>query len=105
VEFARRLREAREFGEIGKNDDYLQIKEEEAVVASRLHRLRTLLQTAIVRDEAAAPTGAVSLGSTVEITDLETGSRRTHRMAGGYEPLRVGDVSINSPVRARLARA
>ena len=34
VEFAARLREARTFGAAGGNDDYLQIKEEEAVLAS-----------------------------------------------------------------------
>jgi transcription elongation factor GreA len=105
VEFAKRLREAREFGEIGNNDDYLQIKEEEAVVASRLHRLRSLLRTAIVRDESTAPTGPISVGSTVELTDLETGSRRSHKLTGGYEALRAGEVSINSPVgRALLGK-
>ena len=97
VEFARRLREAREFGEIGNNDDYLQIKEEEAVVASRLHRLRSLLQSATVRDESSDPAGPITLGSSVEVTDLATGTRRSHRITGGYEPLRAGDVSINSP--------
>jgi hypothetical protein len=36
-EFTDRLREARGFGSSRENDEYLQIKEEEAVVASRAH--------------------------------------------------------------------
>jgi transcription elongation GreA/GreB family factor len=46
VEFPDRLRQALSFGEAHRNDDYLQIKEEEAVVASRIRRLETVLMAA-----------------------------------------------------------
>jgi transcription elongation GreA/GreB family factor len=43
VEYAARLEEARRFGDSDENDDYLQIKEEEAVIASRILRLEAVL--------------------------------------------------------------
>lgn len=53
VEYATRLEEARTFGDSPENDDYLQIKEEEAVIASRILRLESVLQGA----EIAGPPG------------------------------------------------
>jgi transcription elongation factor GreA len=102
VEFANRLREARAFGETGQNDDYLQIKEEEAVVSFRLHRLRSLLQSARVRDDSSETPDSITLGSTVAVTNLDTRTRRSHRITGAYEPLRAGEVSISSPVGQAL---
>ena len=48
VEFADRLNEARGFGDIGGNDDYLQALEEQTVLVSRLLRLQRLLDSATV---------------------------------------------------------
>src|SRR4051794_16269895 len=61
IEFADRLREAREFGEGGSNDDYLQIKEEEAVVRSRIGRLEALLDSAEVVEDT-QPEGLIDIG-------------------------------------------
>ncbi|MFN8215747.1 MAG: hypothetical protein U0R71_04040 [Solirubrobacterales bacterium] len=63
-EFTERLREARGFGASHENDDYLQIKEEEVVLASRKRQLEGLLDlTEIVDDESAgrAPEAAVEV--------------------------------------------
>ena len=48
VEFASRLSQARTFGEIAGNDDYLQTLEEEGVLRSRIARLEGLLESATV---------------------------------------------------------
>jgi transcription elongation factor GreA len=106
VEFPERLRDARDFGEIDENDDYLQIKEEEAVLASRIERLQLLLDSATVVDRPARGTRAVSIGSVVQVEDVASGEIREHRLAGGYERLGVNEVSANSPIgRALFGRA
>jgi transcription elongation factor GreA len=107
-EFTARLREAREFGGSSENDEYLQILEEEAVVAARIRRLENLLASAdIVEDDRdRGPDGIAGIGSLVEVRNTRSGAVRKHRIAGGFEPAEPGDVSANSPVgEALLGRA
>ena len=106
VEYAHRLEEARTFGDSSENDDYLQIKEEEAVVASRILRLEAVLQGAEVLGPPTRASGMIGLGTTAEVEDIASGKVREHRLVGGYEPLDRGDVSANSPMgRALLGRS
>src|SRR5436305_619843 len=63
VEFAARLSQARTFGEIAGNDDYLQTLEEGAVLRSRIARLEGLLDSATVVPDSPR-NGAVAIGST-----------------------------------------
>ena len=102
-EFTERLREARDSGGSHENDEYLQIKEEEAVVASRIRQLEGLLQSAeVVDDEASSRDGTVTLGALVEVKDTDSGAVRRHRITGSFEPVESGDVSANSPVGEAL---
>ena len=104
-EFTERLREARGFGASHENDEYLQIKEEEAVVASRMRQLESLLNTAEIVDEGSA-SRVVAIGSLAEVKNLQSGAVRKHRITGGFEPVEPGDVSANSPVgQALLGRS
>jgi transcription elongation GreA/GreB family factor len=106
VEYATRLEEARSFGDSGENDDYLQIKEEEAVIASRILRLEAVLHGAEVAGAPTHANGRIGLGTTAEVEDMASGEVREHRLVGGYEPLDRGDVSANSPIgRALLGRS
>jgi transcription elongation factor GreA len=100
VEFADRLNEARGFGEIGGNDDYLQTLEEQAVLASRLSRLQRLLDSATVVEPARTETAAV--GSAVEVEDLSSSVIREHRLVGDYESLDADAVSASSPIGRAL---
>src|SRR3954468_22564244 len=103
VEFAARLRQARTFGEVAGNDDYLQTLEEEAVLKSRIARLEGLLDAAPVVSN--SPDGsAVAIGSTVEVEDLTSGAVQEHRLIGDYEELSSDAVSASSPVGRALAR-
>lgn len=103
VEFVSRLRDARAFGDIAGNDEYLQIKEEEAVLAARIARLERLLSTATVLDEADFPSGVAAIGSVVVVTDLDSGEMEELRLIGGHERLTAGAISVNSPVGRALA--
>lgn len=102
IEIPARLREARAFGEIGENDDYLQTKEEEAVLASRIDRLQALLDSASVVDRRYSPPGTVTIGSRVEVEDLASGQVREHLLTGGYQGRGPDQVSANSPVGQAL---
>jgi transcription elongation GreA/GreB family factor len=103
VEFAERLRDARMYGSADGNDDYLQIKEEEAVVAAAITRTSSLLERALVLDESELEAGAVTLGSMIEFRDLPSGRTQTVRLVGGHEPLTPGVVTAGSRVGRALA--
>ncbi|MGH2980911.1 MAG: GreA/GreB family elongation factor [Solirubrobacterales bacterium] len=102
VEFAARLNEARGFGEIGGNDDYLQTIEEQAVLASRLSRLQRLLDSATVVEQQSSDGGAAAVGTIVEVKDLASGAIHEHRLIGDYETLVANAVSASSPVGRAL---
>jgi transcription elongation factor GreA len=101
VEFADRLNQARGFGEIGGNDDYLQTLEERAVVASRLSRLQQLLDSATVVEQPAGREVA-AVGTAVEVEDLSSGAIREHRLVGDYESRDADAVSASSPIGRAL---
>jgi transcription elongation factor GreA len=106
VEFADRLREARDFGEGGSNDDYLQIKEEEAVLRSRIGRLEALLDSAEVAEEIDVGEESVGIGSIVDVENERSGRRTTLRLLGSFALRAPGDVSATSPIgRALLGRS
>ena len=102
VEFAARLHEARGFGEIGGNDDYLQTIEEQAVLAARIARLQRLLDSATVVEQPQASSGAATVGTIVEVTDLASGAIHEHRLIGDYETPVANAVSASSPVGQAL---
>jgi transcription elongation factor GreA len=102
ADFSRRLKEARDFGDVHANDDYLQIKEEEAVLRSRIGRLEALLDWATVVEDADRQGGVVCIGSTVKVKDLASSHVREHRLTGGHEHRRATDISANSPIGQAL---
>ncbi len=105
AEFTERLRDARSFGPPDANDDYLQIKEEEAVLAAGIAHIAMLLETALVVDEAALESGIAALGSTVHVIDRDSRRRHRYRLTGGHEPLTLGVASAGSPMgRALMGR-
>ncbi|MGH2967138.1 MAG: GreA/GreB family elongation factor [Solirubrobacterales bacterium] len=104
VEFAARLRQARTFGEVTGNDDYLQTIEEEAVLRSRITRLEGLLNSATVASKSPRTSTAVAIGATVELEDVASGAVHERRMVGDFERLSPDAVSASSPVGRALIR-
>ena len=100
-----RLRDARGFGEAAGNDEYLQIKEEETVLAAGIGRIRSLLATATVVDEADLASGVAAIGTVVVVNDIDSGVVGEHLLIGGHEALTPNAASANSPVgRALIGR-
>src|ERR1051325_4311294 len=60
---------ARSFGDLSENFEYHAAKNEQGLLERRITILRDRLDRSVVVDEAAAPTGRVSVGSRVQIED------------------------------------
>jgi transcription elongation factor GreA len=98
---AERLREARAFGPPAGNDEYLQIQEEEIILAVRAARLDELLERAqVVGND--THDGSAAVGTTVEVEDYESGELTEHELVGGHESLRANAVSAASPIGQAL---
>jgi transcription elongation factor GreA len=99
-----RLRVAREFGDMANNDEHLAIREEEAVLASRIARLEDILSRATEVHHAPAEE-SVTIGSTVTVLDVDTQEKLEYVIGSAHGVLSRGTVSALSPVgRALLGR-
>ena len=102
--FAEQLRLAREFGDTANNDEYLAIREEEAVVDTRLARLEDIFERARIVD-AAESADTIAIGSSVTVLDRGAGEPYDYVIDSAHAPVARGAVSAVSPVgRALLGR-
>jgi transcription elongation factor GreA len=100
-DFARRLREARGYGEPGGNDEYLATREDEAIVDARIAALQAMLAQASVVEHHGRP-GVAGIGSVVTVDETTNGGGARYRLVGSYEAQASGDVSIGSPAGQAL---
>jgi transcription elongation factor GreA len=84
-EVADRIREAREFGDISENSEYDDAKNEQALLESRIARLKEQLRAARVIDTSDIPKDVVSVGSKVKVKDLDDGSTDEYQIVGSAE--------------------
>lgn len=98
---AERLKEAREYGSGSENDDMLQIREEEAVLAARVAKLEQILaQAEVVAD--AEQGDVATVGTVVELRDADSGKVAKRRIVGGHEQAGADTISVASPVGRAL---
>jgi transcription elongation factor GreA len=100
-EVSQRLREAREFGSPGDDDDRLAIHEDVAFTEARIAQLEQLARyaTVVAVDDVA---GVATIGSTVRVAD-EAGATIEYRLIGRRAAdAELGDVSLASPVGKAL---
>jgi len=97
------IAEARSHGDLAENADYDAAKERQGFIEGRIAEIENKLAGAQVIDPSTVDgDGRVVFGATVEIEDVEAGTRRTWRIVGDDEAdVRENMVSVNSP----LARA
>src|SRR4051812_22611894 len=104
AQFADQLRLVREFGDTANNDEYLAIREEEAVVDARLARLEDIVDRARVVDSAESA-DTIAIGSSVTVLDRGAGETFEYVIDGAHAPVVPGAVSAVSPVgKALLGR-
>lgn len=101
IDFPARLRDARADGGSDMNDDYLQIKEEEAVVVAAAKRVEDFLADAEIVENEPSVGDRAALGTTVQVEDLSSARIYSYELVGDFEEVRDG-VSVNSPVGQAL---
>jgi transcription elongation factor GreA len=89
---------ARAFGDLSENFEYHAAKNEQGLLEARIRTIRDRLDRAVVVEQESSASGAVGIGSTVEVED-EKGERMTVEISS------VGGVSPDSPLGRALLGA
>jgi transcription elongation factor GreA len=100
-QLAERLRVARTFGDSATNDEYLAMREQEAVVDARLARVEDILSRATIVDPADED-DTIAIGSSVTVLDLGAGEPFDYVIDGAHAPVAPNAVSALSPVGKAL---
>jgi len=98
-----RLRESMDFGEVGENPEYEDLKREQAMIEGRIEELETILDLARVLDEESINTENIDIGSKVTVLDLDTQETTQFTIVDPIEAdPRQGYLSLESPIGAAL---
>ena len=105
-EISELIKEARSFGDVTENSEYDEAKTEQGKLYSKIAELKNLIKNAEIIEKA-TETGAVTLGCTVIVRDLESGGDEEYQIVGSQEvnPMS-GRISDDSPFgRCLLGKA
>jgi len=80
----RRIREARQLGDLSENFDYHDAKRQQGMIDGRIKELKSILGQAMVVDKSESD-GHATVGSTVVIKDLDEGFEETYSIVGPAE--------------------
>ncbi|MBR0444272.1 MAG: transcription elongation factor GreA [Clostridia bacterium] len=99
LEIAELLKVARAFGDLSENAEYDAAKDEQAKNEYDIAQLEQELKNAKVIDESAIDTKTVSVGTTVQIEDVDSHLEMVYKIVGSAEadPL-AGRISNDSPI-------
>lgn len=104
-EMAERIKAARELGDLKENAEYHDAKDAQAILETRILRLRDQLARAQVV-EAEAGGDRVAFGSEVELADRDSGRRTTYTLVSAVDAdAAAGRLSVESPVAQALVGA
>jgi len=100
---AKVIDEARELGDLKENAEYHAAKDKQGLMEARITELTDILGRAQVVDPSTLAHARVSFGSTVQLTDQNSGEEVTYTIVGGTEsnPAK-GLISIQSPMARAL---
>jgi len=95
-EVAQRLKQAKEYGDLSENSEYVEAREEQANVESRIFELEEVIKNAVMIKKS-EPNGTVQVGSTVTV---KKGDKMfTYTIVGSYEAKpEEGRISDESPL-------
>ena len=106
VAMAKRIKVAREEGDLKENAEYHIAKEDQAHMETRIKRLRERLQNAVVVEAPDAASDTFSFGLTAEVLDESSGVVNTWTLVGSTEAnLADGRLSAESPIGHALMNA
>lgn len=84
-EVAKRIKVAREFGDISENSEYDDAKNEQAFVEGRIKEIKQLIDNAKVIKEDEVSDDKVNLGTTVRLHNLDEDDYVTYKLVGTAE--------------------
>ncbi|MGM0421028.1 MAG: transcription elongation factor GreA [Bacillota bacterium] len=98
-EIAKRIKTARDFGDISENSEYDDAKNEQAFIEGRIKKIENMLSKAKVVKKEEITEHIVNLGTTVEIKDMDENQTYTYKIVGSAEsdPLE-SKISHESPI-------
>jgi transcription elongation factor GreA len=98
------IAEARAHGDLSENAEYHAAKEQQGFIEGRISNIESKLGNAQVIDVTTLPAnGKVVFGSTVQLSDVESGEEVTYQIVGEDEAdIKAGLLSVNSPVARAL---
>jgi transcription elongation factor GreA len=102
------IAEARAHGDLSENAEYHAAREQQGFIEGRIKDIEGKLGNAQIIDVTTLPaTGKVVFGSTVQLSDVESGDEVTYQIVGEDEAdIKAGLLSVNSPVaRALIGKA
>jgi transcription elongation factor GreA len=104
-EMAKRIKTARELGDLKENADYHIAKDDQAHLETRIKRIRQRLRKAVVV-EADTSASVFAFGRTAEVKDVASGQTNTWTLVGATEAdPKQGKLSAESPVGRALRDA
>lgn len=102
-EIKEEVAKARSYGDLSENSEYDEAKNEEAKIEMRIHELEEMIAVAHVIDESEIDHTKVSVGSIVDVINLDTKAKKTYHIVGSYETDPVaGKISDQSAIGAAL---
>jgi transcription elongation factor GreA len=98
------ISEARAQGDLSENAEYDAAKEKQGFIEGRIKELETTLSGAQIIDPASLEVeGRIVFGATVDLEDLEDGTKFTYQIVGDDEAdIEVNKISISSPIARAL---
>jgi transcription elongation factor GreA len=106
VAMAKRIKVAREEGDLKENAEYHIAKEDQAHLETKIKRLRERLRNAVVVEVDESGDDAFAFGRTAEVLDESAGTVNTWTLVGSTEAdLAEGRLSAESPIGRALMDA
>jgi transcription elongation factor GreA len=103
AQIAKRIKTAREWGDLKENGEYHAAKEAQAHLETRILRLREQVRGAVVVEAGGDAGGQVSHGATIEVTDLGKETTQTFKIVSQHDAKpKEGLISATSPVAQAL---
>ena len=102
------IAEARAHGDLSENAEYHAAREQQSFIEGRIKDIEGKLGNAQIIDVTTlAANGKVVFGSTVDLSDVDSGDEVTYQIVGEDEAnIKAGLLSVNSPVaRALIGKA
>ena len=103
VEIPERIRQARELGDLRESGEYETAKDRQGFVLARIAFLRRRIAELSSIDLSRIPRDRIAFGSTVHLTDPDTGEEKVYRLVAAEEvDAERGWISPGSPVGQAL---